>query len=74
MLRSVLVGLIMGMVVMVVGVDTAGGRPPEGQLILDLSFEQALARDRTSVCGMPHSWSARRCTASGRGWNNRRSA
>jgi peptide/nickel transport system substrate-binding protein len=38
MLRLVLVGLMMGMVVTVVGVDAAGPRPPEGQLILGLSF------------------------------------
>jgi len=38
MLRSVLVGLIVGMIVMLVGVDAAGPRPPAGQLILGLSF------------------------------------
>ena len=38
MLRSVFVGLIVGMIVMLVGVDAAGPRPPAGQLILGLSF------------------------------------
>jgi peptide/nickel transport system substrate-binding protein len=38
MLRSVLVGLIMGMIVMLVGVDAAGQRPPAGQLTVGLSF------------------------------------
>ena len=38
MLRSVLVGLIVGLMVMVVGVDAAGQRPPAGQLTIGLGF------------------------------------
>jgi peptide/nickel transport system substrate-binding protein len=38
MLRSVLVGLGMGIIIMLVGVDAAEQRRPEGEIILGLSF------------------------------------